>query len=88
MSSGVFVGLLMTVVCGSIVLSDQIWLMLEQLVAVDVQQGRVNVVVGEEEVVAVLFNREVGGLVDEDLIAVGDGEILDGVAAAGESKVI
>ena len=61
---------------------------MEQLVAVDVQQGRVNVVVGEGEVVAVLFNREVGGLVDEDLIAVGDGEILDGVAAAGESKAI
>lgn len=63
--------------------------MLEQLVAVDVQQGGVNVVVvGEDEVVAVLFKREVDGCVDEDLIAVGDGEVLDGVAAAGESEAI
>ena len=70
-------------------LSDQIGLMLEQLVAVDVQQGGVNVVVvGEDEVVAVLFKREVDGCVDEDLIAVGDGEVLDGVAAAGESEAI
>ena len=69
--------------------SDQIGLMLEQLVAVDVQQGGVNVVVvGEDEVVAVLFKREVDGCVDEDLIAVGDGEVLDGVAAAGESEAI
>ena len=63
--------------------------MLEQLVAVDVQQGGVNVaVVGEDEVVSVLFKREVDGCVDEDLIAVGDGEVLDGVAAAGESEAI
>ena len=63
--------------------------MLEQLVAVDVQQGGVNVVVvGEDEVVAVLFKREVDGCVDEDLIAAGDGEVLDGVAAAGESEAI
>ena len=69
--------------------SDQIGLMLEQLVAVDVQQGGVNVVVvGEDEVVAVLFKREVDGCVDEDLIAAGDGEVLDGVAAAGESEAI
>ena len=71
--------------------SDQIGLMLEQLVAVDVQQGGVNVVVvgvGEDEVVAVLFKREVDGCVDEDLIAVGDGEVLDGVAADGELKAI
>ena len=75
--------------CGLIVRSDQIGLMLEQLVAVDVQQGGVNVVVvGEDEVVAVLFKREVDGCVDEDLIAVGDGEVLDGVAAAGESEAI
>ena len=82
------------VFCGLIVRSDQIrsdqiGLMLEQLVAVDVQQGGVNVVVvGEDEVVAVLFKREVDGCVDEDLIAVGDGEVLDGVAAAGESEAI
>ena len=77
------------VFCGLIVRSDQIDLMLEQLVAVDVQQGGVNVVVvGEDEVVAVLFKREVDGCVDEDLIAVGDGEVLDGVAAAGESEAI
>ena len=89
-----FVGLLVCwfvdeVFCGLIVRSDQIGLMLEQLVAVDVQQGGVNVVVvGEDEVVAVLFKREVDGCVDEDLIAVGDGEVLDGVAAAGESEAI
>ena len=78
------------VFCGLIVRSDQIGLILEQLVAVDVQQGGVNVVVGvgEDEVVAVLFKREVDGCVDEDLIAVGDGEVLDGVAAAGESEAI
>ena len=76
------------VFCGLIVRSDQIGLMLEQLVAVDVQQGGVNVVVGEDEVVAVLFKREVDGCVDEDLIAAGDGEVLDGVAAAGESEAI
>ena len=76
------------VFCGLIVRSDQIGLMLEQLVAVDAQQGGVNVVVGEDEVVAVLFKREVDGCVDEDLIAAGDGEVLDGVAAAGESEAI
>ena len=69
--------------------SDQIGLMLEQLVAVDVQQGGVNVVVvGEDEVVAVLFKREVDVFFDQDLIAVVDGEVLDGVAADGELKAI
>ena len=68
--------------------------MLEQLVAVDVQQGGVNVVVvvvvvgGEDEVVAVVFKREVDGCVDEDLIAVGDGEVCDGVIACGESVAV
>ena len=62
----------------------------EEVTAGDGLNGGVNVVVvvGEDEVVAVLFKREVDGCVDEDLIAVGDGEVLDGVAAAGESEAI
>ena len=44
--------------------------------------------VGEQQVAANLFDREVGGVADQQLIVIGDGEVFDGVAAFGEAEAI
>ena len=44
--------------------------------------------VGEQEVVAELFDSEGDGGIDQELIVVVDGEVVDGVVAFGESETI
>ena len=44
--------------------------------------------VGEEEVVADLFDREVDGVADPKLITIEEGEVFDGVVPYGESETV
>ena len=44
--------------------------------------------VGEQEVAADLFDREVGGVADQQLIVIGDREVFDDVVAFGEAEAI
>ena len=44
--------------------------------------------VGEQQVAADLFDAEVDALVHHDLIAIFDGEVVDGVIALGETEAI
>ena len=46
------------------------------------------VVVGDQEVAADLFDRELDGVTDQHLITTFDGEVFDGVASFGEAEEI
>ena len=64
--------------------------MLEQVVAVGVEQRGFDVVVQvfEQEVFSDLFDRELDGVADQQLINIGDGEVFDGVLSFGNTEVI
>ena len=53
-------------------------------------EGGADVLVGvtEQEVVADLFDRELDAVSDQQLIAIGDREVFDGVAAFGEAEAV
>ena len=69
---------------------DQIRLLLEQVVSVDVNDGGFDIVfiVFEQKVITALneLGFDVVGCIDD--IAIGDGEVFDGVFAFGESECI
>ena len=44
--------------------------------------------VGEDEVAADLFEREIDGVSDQQLITIGDGEVFDGVVPFGASETV
>ena len=62
----------------------------EKLIGCDSDECGADVLVGvgEQEVVAELFDGEVDGGFDQELIVVVDGEVVDGVVAFGEAEAI
>ena len=64
--------------------------MCQQIIRSNVFNGGVDAFgdIGEQKVVADLFDREVDGVSDSKLITIGEGEVFDGVVPFGESETV
>ena len=71
-------------------LLDELRLIFEKFSGCDSDECGVDAVsgVGEKEVSADWFDVEVDGGTDQELIVLGDGEIVDGVVSIGEAEAI
>ena len=62
----------------------------QQVIESNAFEGGADVLVGvsEQQVAADLFDRELDGVADQQLIVIGDREVFDGVAAFGQAESI